>query len=212
MEEKNIILTEKFSTEAEKRFFNTEEIKDFSLCLNIGELSERIIALREIEEDTGNIFEAMIRFWNRVDEENNTPIAERKPIKILIDSDGGLLLSALTIIDAIKLSKTPVWTINIGKAYSGGFLVFLTGNRRISYPSATFLFHEGSNTVGGDAHKFQNQADFYKELRKYVKRIILSHTKITEEKYNEKQKDDWWFFADEGIEYGIVDEIATELI
>ena len=60
-----------------------------------------------------------IRQWNIEDEDNLLGISAREPIKIYINSIGGNIKAAITILDAIKLSKTPVYTINIGDRQKG---------------------------------------------------------------------------------------------
>lgn len=192
-------------------FINDRENKDFNKIIEIADALNRTIIIEEIDEESGVVAENLIRFWNRYDNENNIPIEERQPIKIYIDSPGGYLTSTFTIVDAIELSKTPVWTINIGCAYSGGFFIFIAGHKRIAYPLSSFLYHEGAGGASGDANKFQNQADFYKKQRQKLKEITLKYTKISEDLYNEHVKDDWWLFAEEAINLGIADEIATEL-
>ena len=144
---------------------STDDIKDFNKVLEVSDALNRTIIVEDIDEESGVVAENLIRFWNRYDEENEIPGEERQPIKIYIDSPGGYLTSTFTIIDAIRLSKTPVWTINIGCAYSGGFFIFIAGHKRIAYPTSSFLYHEGGSSVSGDANKFQNQADFYKKQR-----------------------------------------------
>ena len=172
-------------------------------------IKSRSIIIGDIEEDTGGIVDNFIKFWNIYDKERNIPIEERTPIKICVDSNGGDLRSTLTIINAIENSKTPIWTINLGKAFSGGFLIMLAGHRRLAYKYASFLFHEGSGGMQGDANKFQNYADHYKALRALMKKIILENSQLTEAEYTEKEKDDWWFMVPEALEKGIIDEIAV---
>lgn len=197
--------------QAIEKFIQGEDVKDINKILDILEIGNRTINILDINEDSGTLMSSYIRLWNKVDEEHDKPVANRKPIKIYIDSSGGDLVSTFSIIDSIKLSKTPVTTINISKAYSGGLLIFLSGHKRIAYPNSSFLFHEGSTAMQGDAHKFQNLADFYKRQREQIKKIVLSNTSIAEELYEEKRKDDWWFNADEAVGLGVADEIAASL-
>ena len=201
MEKAKITELLKSLIEAEKTQYDFVDIVDLSNALNRG------LHLGDIDNSIADSMDAYIRFFNRLDDEEKIPIEEREPIKMYIDSGGGDLMGTLTIIDAIKNSKTPVWTINIGQAYSGGFFIFMTGHKRLSYKNASFLFHEGSTGTHGDANKFNNWADFYKKVLKKLKELVLEHTKITEEEYEKHVKDDWWLFADEAIEYGICDEI-----
>lgn len=185
---------------------------DFTDIVDLHNGVNRHMHLGAIACDVADAVDNYIRFFNKQDEQNNIPIEKRKPIKIYIDSIGGDIMGTLTIIDSIKQSKTPVWTINTGQAYSGGFFCFIAGHKRISYPNASFLFHEGSTGTFADANKFNNWADFYKKILKRLRNITLEFTNINEEEYNEHQKDDWWFFAEEALEKGICDEISTELI
>ena len=195
-----------------EKFKETVELKNYGSLLECDGFWKRQIILGDIDAEVGEAVEGMIRFWNTQDDENNIPATEREPIKIYIDSSGGDLIATFTMIDAIRLSKTPVWTINIGMAYSGGFFVFLAGHKRLCYKNASFLFHEGSTGTFGDANKFNNWADFYKRVLKRLKEHTLECTKITEEEYERHVKDDWWFLAEDAIEYGVCDGIVTDLI
>ena len=189
-----------------------EAIKCFDNVITLNSYFKREIILGDIDPDVGEAIEAFIRFHNQWDEENNIPVEERKPIKLYIDSGGGDLCATLTMIDAIKMSKTPIWTINLGCAYSGGFFTFVVGHKRIAYPHSTFLYHEGSTMNGGDAGKFRNFAEFYDKQLKMLKDITLNNTNISNELYEEKKRDDWWLTAEEALELGVCDEIVKEFV
>lgn len=157
------------------------------------------------------IFER-IQFWNAEDEFNNTPIEERIPIQLYIDTPGGDLTTSLFLIDAIKSSKTPIYSIVTGTAYSGGFFIAIAAKKRMAFPNSTFLFHEGCTAISGDAHKASQQADFYKKYQlKQIKAHVLKSTKIPKNLYNEHEKDDWFFGAQKALELGVIDEICTDV-
>jgi ATP-dependent protease ClpP protease subunit len=173
--------------------------------------SKRNIFLSDVEEETGAGIETLIRLYNEIDNELEIPTEERVPIKIFVNSNGGALESALTICDAISLSSTPIWTINTGKAYSCGALIFLCGHKRYTFPNASFLIHEGSvnGRVAMDRNKFDNFSDFYKTQVIKTKGIICEKTLISEELYSEHEKDDWWFDANTALELKVADEVVT---
>lgn len=171
----------------------------------------RELYLDDVNRDAADAFNTFIRVWNRLDSESHIPIEEREPIKIYINSDGGDLAAAFSIIDTIKMSKTPVWTINTGCAYSSGLEIFIVGHYRIAYPFSSFLFHEGYTGFGGDANKFKNYSHFYERLLEMSKQNILDHSTLTEEEYEKVKKDDWWFLAQEAYDLGMCDIIAKEL-
>ena len=139
-------------------------------------------------------------------------VALSKPIKIYIDSCGGSLVDTFTMIDSISMSRTPVYTICTGAAYSGGFFTFIAGHKRLAYPLSSFWYHEGATGTSADAGKFRNFAAFYEKQLKQLKDIVLKYTTITEEQYEKHIKDDWWFTAEEALEYGICDIVSEALI
>ena len=184
----------------------------FEDVINLDSAFRREIYLYDISSGTGTSIDGYIRFWNQYDDSHNIPIEERKPIKILIDSCGGSLSDTFTIIDSIKNSKTPVWTIALGCAYSGGFFTFISGHRRFAYPHASFLFHEGSTSNGGTSSQFENYTAFYKKLLGQLKEITIENTNITEEEYDQIHKDDIWYTAEEGVEKGFIDAIIRRFV
>lgn len=189
-----------------------DDIKTFEDVINLDGAVNREVYVGDICSGLGQTVEGYIRFWNKYDDKRNTPIEDREPIKIYIDSNGGCLSDTFTMIDAIKLSKTPVWTICTGAAYSGGFFTFIAGHRRFAYDHASFLYHEGATATGADAGKFRNYAEFYQKELEQLKEVTLKYTKITPEEYKEHIKDDWWMTADEALKYGVCDEIAKEFV
>lgn len=191
---------------------NKNEIKGFDDVVNRYSSYSRCLLIGDIDPELGEGIETFIRFFNKLDDENKVAIEDREPIKLYIDSCGGDLDATFTIIDAIKLSKTPVCTINIGNAYSGGFFIFIAGDKRYAYPHSTFLYHEGSTATGGTAGQFENYSAFYKKQLAKLREHTLEKTKISEEKYNEIKKEDFWMMSDEALELGVCDKILEEFV
>ena len=189
-----------------------DDIKNFEDLVNLDGSLNREIYLYDIAPGTGASIDGYIRFWNSYDNKHNIPIEKREPIKIYIDSCGGSLTDTFTIIDSIRMSKTPVWTIAVGCAYSGGFFITCSGHKRLAYPHASFLFHEGSTGTTGTAGQFENYTTFYKKQLEQLKQIVLENTNITKEEYNDIKKDDIWYTSQEAIEKNIIDEILEGLV
>lgn len=190
-----------------------KELKSFDqLVDHYQSFNDRNIVIGEIGYEIAVAVDSIIRFWNKADKEAGLAVEERKPIKIYLHSPGGFLTSTFTMIDAIKMSKTPVYTIAMGETYSGGFFTFLAGHKKFAYPHASFLYHEGATANGGDANKFRNFAKFYEVQLEQLRQVVLDNSSISEEEYEKHIKDDWWLTAEEAVKYGIADEILTELI
>lgn len=189
-----------------------DDIKTFDDFLNLNSSLNREILIGEIHDGLGISVESYIRYWNQLDDKRGIPIEDREPIKIYIDSLGGMLSDSFTIIDAIKMSKTPVIGICTGCAYSGGFFIFISCHERIAYPHASFLFHEGATSTGGTAGQFANYAAFYKKQLNQLKKVVIENTNITEDEYRDIKKDDIWYDAEEALEKGIADRIAEDFV
>ena len=174
--------------------FYFQDLKQRKLFLNVA------IDQPAVMEVTRHIMQ-----WNKDDK--GLSIEERKPILLYIASEGGEVDSGFELIDVIKNSKTPVYTINIGYQYSMGFLIGLAGHKRFAMPSAKFLMHDGSNFVYNSGAKAQDEMQFYRKIEERIKQYILSNSKLTTEEYDSKFRFEWYMFADEAKEKGFTDYI-----
>lgn len=175
-------------------------------------LERSVYLTEEITPDHANSVFEMIKFWNKIDETEQVPIEERKPIQIYINTPGGDLNAVFSIISSIKISKTPVHTINIGTAYSGGFFICLVGHKRYGLRDTSFMFHEGAAMDEGDSHKILQHIEFYKHQLVRLKDIVISNSKITDEEYEKHKKDDWFMSAEDAITNGVIDEIIETIV
>lgn len=150
-----------------------------------------------------------IREWN-LEDKGKAP-DERKPIKIMINSDGGSVNAVMHIVDMIKLSKTPVITIGLGKVYSAGGLLLMAGHRRYVFENTSCLIHDGSSGAIGDTGKLMDNLKFTEKQEARIREYILANTRISAKEYDKNYRRDWFLFSDEIIKYGIADAIVTDL-
>lgn len=168
---------------------------------------QRIIYInQEIDDVIAQKIHQTIRFYNDIDAE--TPVEDRVPIQIYINTDGGDLDAARCIISAILVSDTPIYTWNIGKAFSAGFFILISGHKRFGMPQSSYLLHEGSSAIYADAHKFFQYTEHYKQLLEELRTLTLDHTKITGSYYDSQKPNDVWFMADKALELGVIDMVA----
>lgn len=140
------------------------------------------------------------------------PLESRKPIKLYINSPGGELIEGFPLISAIELSKTPVYTVNIGTWCSMAFLIGITGHRRFSLPYMTFLMHEASGAAFGKISDMEAKIAFDKKFNERITREhVLKHSKMTPEEYDSVSKKEFYMLAEEALEYGFIDEIVTDI-
>lgn len=153
--------------------------------------------------------ERKILQYNRIDK--NTPVEQRKPIKLFIYSYGGELDAMFSFIDVVALSKTPVWTINVGISISAALVMLLSGQKRFTLPHAMALIHSGSGGASGTFEQSKEaMANYEKQVRK-MREYIMVHTSIDKKTMTKNQAKDWYLDADEQVKYGIVDKIADDI-
>lgn len=147
--------------------------------------------------------------WNIDDKD--IPIEDRIPIKVFIFSPGGNLAETMHACSIFQMSKTPVWTVNMGMAMSGGFLLLVHGHRRLALPYARAMAHLGSGGVGGTYGQAEDAMSDYKAQIDDMKKAILEHTKIQKSALSRKKDRDWYMSAEDMLKLGVVDEIVTDL-
>lgn len=176
--------------------FNFEDLEGRRLYLNC-----------EIDENVMDSAVYHILRYNRLDK--GTPVEERKPIILYINSPGGNVIDGYGLIDVIRESKTPVYTVNLAFAASMGFLIFIAGHKRYSLPRAEFLLHDGSTGDIGSMLKVKDRIEFEAiQVAEMTKKYVLDQTKIDEATYNEKLRVEWYFLPEEAKEIGAVDYIV----
>lgn len=146
------------------------------------------------------------------EEDYGLPIEERSPIWLLIDSPGGDPTAGFHLIDTITLSNTPVITVNVGQCSSMAFLIMISGHGRFSYPSATFLMHDGSIFVNGTTNKVRDLMHFEDKMESdIIKPHVLKHSNMTSEKYDEVCSKEYYMTAKEALAEGFIEGIVDSL-
>lgn len=140
------------------------------------------------------------------------PVEKRKPIKLYINSPGGDIYEGFALIDAIQLSKTPVYTYNVGMCASMGFLIYIAGHQRFTLPHAMFLLHDGFNGSINSSSKFIDTAEFSKRYEKEViKAYVIGQTTIAEKEYDEHLRVEWYMLPNDAVKLGITHHIAKTM-
>ena len=130
-------------------------------------------------------------------------------IQMLLSTYGGCVYDGLSLYDAIKNSKTEVDITCFGKIMSMGIALLLSAKTRKAYRNTTFMIHEGSSGAIGKVSDMEDSIDESKRLNDIYFGIIESETKIPKAKLDEirKRRKDWYFTAEEALEYGLITEI-----
>ena len=154
----------------------------------------------------------LVKFIQAINREDRDIDADnRKPIRICIFSNGGDLVATYMLIDVMKASKTPIYTINMGEALSAAAVILMCGNKRFAMKHSRSLIHSGSGGLQGDFDKMEAAMDDYKALVGQLKDIVMSNTTIPANVYSKKRSKDWYQNSEDQLKFGIVDAIVESL-
>lgn len=135
-----------------------------------------------------------------------------KFIKMIINSPGGDIASAFSIIDTMKGSKIPIYTYGLGEIASCGLMTFIAGQKGHRYitRNTAILSHQYSWGSYGKDHELMARV---KEYNNTQMRIVEHYKRCTglDEKDVKKYllpPEDVWLTAKEAVKYGIADEIV----
>ena len=147
--------------------------------------------------------------WNQ--EDAGKPKEGRIPIRMMINSPGGDLYSTYTCADVMLASETPIITVNMGMAMSGGFLLLIAGEKRFALKNSTAMFHQGSAGFEGSASQVETATKHYKKQLNQMKEYILSRTTMDTKTYNKHKDADGWIDSHEQLKLGVVHDIVESV-
>ena len=133
------------------------------------------------------------------------------PINLIINSPGGEINAGMTIYDAIQSVETPIRMFCVGKAYSMGALLFLSGKSgRFMLPNSELMLHEPllSGKIGGNTTSIKELSDSLIKTREKLNNIIAKHSGRSLEEVEKATDHDHFYSAEESIEFGLCDKIV----
>lgn len=150
---------------------------------------------------------------NRFDDEQQEkdPNYIRKPIHLIVNTFGGSVYEGFALTSTIDTSRTPVYTYLIGKAMSMGIPIFASGHKRFAHPLGTFMYHSIKVGLHDVIVGIEQELEQIKQLQRQYDDYILSVSNLPKHLMEEAKmmKKDWYFTAQQGLEYGLVDEIMV---
>lgn len=178
-------------------------------------LKNRTVYLQgEINDDSALKTEYFLERIAKQDTDSGKKPEDCDPIILKINSPGGCVYSTMSIISTIESLKLQGFTIHTyatGIAMSGAFKVLISGSRRFCKKYTHMMCHQPSEFLYNYAKLIDQKrnAKILDEVWKKLQDIIVQYTNITYTQLQDitEQGKDWYFWAEEAIEYGIIDEI-----
>lgn len=169
------------------------------------DLDNRRVFVGDIDSDTVS---KIVKGLYLMETEDDT-----EPCEMFISSYGGSVYEALALYDIMNTIKIPIHTFGYGKVMSAAPLLLAAGEpgQRWVSPHAAFMYHEAADEISG---KFRDMTAALKQGQwlddTWIKLIARHSSKDTRFWKGLNGKPDFYFGAEEAIEYGIADSIWIE--
>lgn len=132
-----------------------------------------------------------------------------KVLSLVINSPGGEMSHAYSIIDTMRGSSIPIYTIGMGEICSAGLMIFMSGVNRTITPNTSIMTHQYNWGSSGKHHELIAAT---KEFNHSHRRMIEHYKECTKLDEETIIKDlltstDVWLSAEEAKKYNLCDEI-----
>ena len=133
-------------------------------------------------------------------------------INFYINSPGGVVDDTLAVYDIMRFLTCDVATYCIGRAESGGAVLFMAGKKGKRYilPNAKVMIHQPFGGVYGQASDIEIQAEEILKTKQTLINVMSKCTGQTPERVEEDSERDRFFDAKSAVAYGICDEVLDE--
>jgi ATP-dependent Clp protease, protease subunit len=167
---------------------------------------QRIIVLgQEVDDPVANRICAQLLLLSAED--------PQRDISLYLNSPGGSVTAGMAIYDTMQLIPNDVSTLAMGLAASMGQFLLTAGTpgKRFVLPNAEVLLHQGSAGFGGSASDIEIQAARLARINERMLQITAALTGQSVERVTQDSLRDKWFTATEACEYGLADEVITDV-
>ncbi len=158
-----------------------------------------------IDDGIANLVIAQLLFLEAEDPDRD--------IVLYINSPGGAISAGLAIYDTLQFIKPDVQTYCIGQAASMAAVLLSAGTKgkRFSLPNSRIVIHQPlMSGLTGQATDIDIHAREILRMRDRINEILAEHTGQTLKRIQEDTERDYIMTAEQGQEYGIIDEVVRK--
>ncbi len=158
-----------------------------------------------VDDGVANLVIAQMLFLESEDPE--------KDILLYINSPGGSITAGLAIYDTMQFIRPDVQTYCLGQAASMAAVLLAGGakGKRFSLPNSRIVIHQPlMQGLAGQATDIDIAAREILRMRERLNEILVEHTGQTRTRIQEDTERDYIMSAEQGREYGIIDEVIRK--
>lgn len=167
-------------------------------------MMERIIWVAGgVDDHMSTIVQAQLMFLDSLDYND---------ITMHIDSPGGSVKSGLSMVNVMEYIKSDIRTICTGMAASMGSVLLGAGTKgkRGALEDSEIMLHQSSGGAVGNIQDAEITMKWWKKKNDRLFELLGRYCgKSAEEVMNDATRD-FWLSAEDGVKYGIIDEIVKK--
>ncbi len=167
-------------------------------------MKDRIVFIGDqVHPTMANIIVAQFLFLEKEDPD--------KDIEVYINSPGGDVMAGLAIYDTMRHIKPDIATTCVGMAASMGAILLSGGTKgkRAALPNSRIMIHQGSAGTQGTP---KDMEIYMRLVMSFQERLTSILSENCDREFSQVQRDidrDYWMTAQEGVDYGIIDQVLT---
>lgn len=165
-------------------------------------LRDRIVFLgTPIDDQVANAVVAQMLILQREDPD--------KPIRLYINSPGGIIYAGLAIYDTMQVISAPIHTYGIGLVASMATVLLAAGHpgSRYALPNTLVHIHQPLGGAQGQAVDIEIEARRIIRERERLNEILAKHTGQPVERIIKDSDRNYYMEAPAAVEYGLIDEV-----
>jgi ATP-dependent Clp protease protease subunit len=144
-----------------------------------------------------------------IDQIMTLQIISDAPISLWINSGGGFLTDGFALIDTMRMSRVPIYTIVRGYAASMAGLISVAGHRRFITENSQWMAHDIAAGGYDYGTKLFARIDEIKLSQKKVFDFLAANTKMTPVDLEKARHEELWLNPQQCLQKGIVDGQIT---
>lgn len=129
------------------------------------------------------------------------------PIKLHIQSGGGMLMPTFYVCDVIQNLDTPVYVYIDGFVASAASLIAVSGKKKFMTKHSFMLIHQLQSQSSGRLNEMKDEITNLDFFMKNAKDIYYKNSNITAEMLEKLLSDELWIDAEQCMYHNLVDEI-----
>jgi len=131
-------------------------------------------------------------------------------IHLLLSTPGGTVADGITIYNFLRSLPARVVTYNMGSVNSLGNVIYQAGDKRISAPASSFMFHGVGFDIANarmELKQLKERVEGIKNDQSMISDIMVRHTMLGAEDVDKLFLDMAFLNAHEALQRGITDEV-----